>query len=559
MNSTLKLIFFTLIFFILNNVDAQRKWDAGGDKTSWNDALNWAGDTIPLATEIAEIAKDATITGTVAAPPIQLKISGKAKVTLNLNLKIGTTSSEQHAITIGPKCNVVLGSDDTPYTIELFTSATKNGISNTLSGDSTNIRVAAKTTLQLNNHVNGFNLLAPHSTFKNDGKMEFAATVKNGIKSLCKFSNAGSIVFNNVITDGINLVGGTFTNEETATIELKKSGDDGIEVIGEATFINKGTINGTNADAATPAKNVIAVGSTDTLGTFINEVSGKLNLDGGVAAAARALSINDEGVFKNFGSINAAGGNPTSTIYSKANWTNEKNATITLASGRINLNKNGFTNNGLIVKTGGGPAITGADSTATITNNAFFKYDSTSMFAGGKAMLVENGIKLNPNNGRGKADAKGACNADLGQVSYDWNLDAVLYGVSDATGLLNFKAKSLAADSVILTTSFPNVSVKITNICKEAVKTTAVNEVNKTNLFKVYPSIVTNSDRLYIQSTTDVEINDLKLYDGQGRLLYNFNNSTSLQNLDLSVLKNGQYYISGSDGKNKSVAKIVKI
>src|SRR3970282_1077285 len=48
---------------ILDVITASKDFDGGGDGTSWTDPLNWAGDTLPGATDNAAIGVSATFPG----------------------------------------------------------------------------------------------------------------------------------------------------------------------------------------------------------------------------------------------------------------------------------------------------------------------------------------------------------------------------------------------------------------------------------------------------------------------------------------------------------------
>lgn len=366
MKTYFNFLFSTLLIFTTFSISAQSTWDGNGDGTSWNDPLNWEDDQIPSDGAIVTIGKDAVITGSIENNPIQVKVSGKADVTFNLDMTIGSTTSEEHAVTIGLLTNVVFG----PYNFDITTIDTKQGIANFASGDSAIIMVMEDGVLNFNNTATGINIAGPSSQFTNNGTLNFTSSVKTAIKTLGSFENGGSIDIQSTVTDGIFQTGGSFTNGEEGEIIIEKCGDDGIEITEGGVFENKGMIDIVAMDDANSSKNAVAIGNTMSEGYFTNNTTGMLIADGGNGSAARAISVFDFGVLSNTGTISTFGGNDGARIYSKNEIHNANDGYINLNDGRINVSAGSLINDGFIETTRSGSGIFVNDNT-TATNNAF--------------------------------------------------------------------------------------------------------------------------------------------------------------------------------------------
>lgn len=555
--------YFTLITFTLLTTlsHAQILWDGGGDGTSWNDPANWDGDVIPGATDVADLPLDAVITGTVTTPPLQVKVTGRSNVTLNLDLPVGNANSDQHAFTIGSACTVVFGSDVAAYTFDFNTASNKNGLANFASGDSAVVRVAAMATMNLVGHSNAINFVAEHTTFRNDGTLNFDASVKNGIKSSCQFENNGSLTFAEVSSDGIIVQGGQFSNLMDGMISLQKVGDDGVDVINAGVFINEGSIEGVLADGASSGKNGISVGTADTLGQFFNMETGIITLDGGISDAARSIAINEEGSFTNSGSIIVTGGNIGTSFYSRNEVINAKNGVIHFDNGRLNINEGSFLNKGLITKSGSGPGVFSGDSLNVLINEAFFRYDSSGVFAGGMGKVTDDGLKLTKAL-RAVIDANGNCNIDVAQTGYDWFIGNDLYASSDETGSLTFSSMSLEADSVVLKTTIADVNIKVINVCNDAVISVAVEDiVNSSNYLKLVPNLI-NQDQMLNISILEVDFNPnmVSIFSQNGQeVLRQIINGDRTISLDVSTLNQGLFVIRATDGITTVQSRFVKL
>ncbi len=362
-----------------------------------------------------------------------------------------------------------------------------------------------------------------------------------------------------VLTDAIVVDSGSVRNNTSGIINITRPVDDGIEVLGKATFVNEGLIDATLVEGASTSRNAIAVGSIDNPGNFINETGGIIKMNGGTSVNARCMMVYEMGTANNKGKISTVGGNLGSSIYIRNNFVNDKNGILDLNDGRFNVNKGNFTNNGFILKKGGGSGVFSNDSLNVVINNAFFKYDSSQVFTSGRAILTDNGLKIN-NNGFARIDANKACTVDVGEVSYEWFLDRASYASSDATGLLKFADKSIIADSIVLTTSIPDVKLRIINICNNAVKTSGVNDkfLGKEDC-KVY---FTSPSKMVIEILNEkFNPNTVQIFSLDGRLLNQIAIDEKEKNkseIDLKNVSENLLFIRLSDGKKSWHSKIFK-
>jgi hypothetical protein len=557
--STLLLLFTFIQMTIAQTTPPTRGWDGGGDNTLWTDNKNWVGDTLPVVGDIVDFsAKNAIITGTIPITITALRLNSGAKITFLTNFKIDATAADQHALNVGVASTLTLGNDTNPYTFDITTTDTKNGLSVFAAFDSAVINIAKVATLNLNKSNNALNIAAPRTIVNNNGIINIASTAKNGIRSSGFINNSGVINIGAVTTDGIFILNNTFTNETSGKINIQKPADDAIEVAGGSSkFINKGLIEGILADAANTTRHLIQVGSADSIGVFEN--AGNIKANGGISITARAIMIYEKGTMTNTGLIESQAGNPGANIYSRNELTNGKNGVIKLINSVINVNKGRFTNNGYITKTGGSAGVNSSDSTATvIINNGFYRYDSTGVFHSGKTMFTDNGLRLNASNARVRVDANKQCSADIANVDYEWFIDGKSYGKASATGLLTFTPKSIAADSVILTTTIPDISIRVANICQAAVITTDVAELALVeSMFKIYPSLFT-TEFTYEAISSEVLNQLVSIRDINGKLVEKFVPTESTTQVKMNNQSVGVYFISTLVGKKQYTTRVVK-
>lgn len=488
----------TLCYF----AQAQISWDGGGDGTSWEDGMNWAGDMVPPTDSIAAFPLDATITGTMTNVPGQIRIAANTNVVLDLDLTIGNGIFDEHAIILNDTCSLILGTPGSNRTITINTSTGKHGVAIFGGTDGAQLTIAESTTFAVSQALTAINLANATSTVTNNGTITLDNSLKDGFRISGSFTNNGSIVGGALQTDVINLKGGaTFTNTANGSITADRPGEDGIEIIEDAIFINDGTLNLTVKDDAGSANSSIAVGNAGTGGMFINN-SDNVTAAGGASANARPIYIYPTGELTNNGTITLSGGNEGSRLFVQGTVINDFNGILDLTDGRVNVNAMALlTNNGLIRSTRDGSGIF---VTGEVVNNAFFDYSTSNLFAAGSmGTITDNGISLNNNDTR--INAMNNCTADIAEAAYEWFVDGVSLATADATGAFTFPENSVMADSVVMTTTIPGVEVKIINICDGAVviDTGLFGPANTPTALQLFPNL------LYRGETVNVDLRAL--------------------------------------------------
>lgn len=514
-------------------------WEGAGDGTSWDDGANWSTGSVPTATDTAEIAVDATITGSLTEAPKRIKTGSGSTIKFQLDMNLDNVDGGDHALILGPKCTVEFGAEGTPYTFNFNTADNKHGLLANNSGDSSSIIIMADATLNFNQHNHAINVVAANTSVHNRGTINVSSAAKNGIQLGGQFTNSGQITITETNTDGIILLGGTFLNTEEGMITISKCGDDGIEITNMGSMTNEGMIMSTIKDDGSSANNAIAAGTAEEAGSFVNGFNGELVLEAGPSENARAVYVFEMGEFTNAGSINTSGGNAGSQIYSRNSFVNDTNGYILLSEGRINANMGTLVNNGFIESTREGSGIF-TTAEATITNNAFFKYNNAGVFGIGEGTIIDNGSQLN-NIYRWKIDAGGSCTVDIAEVAYDWTIGGDDYASSADDGTFTFLPNSVVADSVVLKTSLPEVNIKVVNICQEAVMSVSTDDELLDQEVKVYPTILTAGEVVAVELETLGEA-VLMMYDMQGRIVHQqkVQGNTSLAT---DFLKGGQYVL----------------
>ncbi|WP_020571392.1 hypothetical protein [Neolewinella persica] len=460
--------------FLSCSLSAQYIWDGGGDGTSWNDALNWDRDEVPATDSMVVFSVDATVTGTAPNNPVSVRINSQANVILDMDLTVGNGNTAEHAITFGDTCSLVIGASGTMRTIVANTTNNKHGMVIFGGSEMVNITVSEGSTFELVSGVSGINLANANSTITNNGSIILREGLKDGVRVVGTFINNGTVTGDALERDLFNVKdGGVLNNSSTGMIISDQPGDDGIDLITGASFLNDGTLMLTAKDNASSGNNAIVVGNPTSAANFVNNsTSVVLNGGGGDGdLSGRTLSIDTLGLMTNNGVITISGGAEGSRLYVKGNATNAVNGTIDLTDGRFNVSTAGtFTNNGLVKTTreGSGGFVTGV-----AVNNAFFDYTRSNQFAAGSmGIIVDMGFSLNNNDVR--VNAMGACTVDLVNAPYEWFLNGMSYATASDTGAFTFAPMSLIADSVMLTTTIPGVEIKVVNVCQEAVQTNGV-------------------------------------------------------------------------------------
>ncbi len=507
-----KFYFFSLIFLFSLGANAQISWTGAGDGMSWNDAANWDAG-VPTAADIADIGTNVTVTSDTPVAAVQVKITGQSTVVLDLDLTVGDGVTVEHAVTVGLNSTVTFGTPGGNRTVTFQPEATRQGIAVFGGSENAVINVAESTTLDFNVANNGVNLAGPGSMLTNDGTMNFTSGVNNAFKILSSVVNNGDINIGNVTGDAVGVgEGGDFVNNGTITVD--KPNNDAVEVEG-GSFTNNGTITATVKDDAGSGNNVIAVGTNEIAGTFINGADGTINGDAGAADNARAISVNELGNFINGGTITLSGGNDGSRFFNRGTTVNDVNGIIDLGDGRVNVNMGDFTNNGLLQTTRDGAGVTTGE-TATATNNAFIDYASTNNFAIGQGTTTDNGFSLNS----GSKNFNNNCFDTLTLQSYEYFYEGNSLGMTNAAGELDVTdANFIDPDSVQITTTIPGVAFFIRNYCDEAILIDAVNNL-ETAALRVYPTVAAAGAPLSVDLTEiTTAAADMILTDFTGKVI----------------------------------------
>ena len=497
-NYTIKLLFLCLFLAAVSNSSAQILWDGGGDGTSWQDAANWMPDMVPPADSLVAFEQDAVVTGTAVVAVPRINIRGGATVTLDLDLTIGNGSTKEHAVVIEALSTLNMGTDSS-RTFTINPASSKQGIAIFASADTASLYIAKSAVVQVQQGSNGINIVNTSSKVIIDGMVNFTSAVKNGIKNKGTFTNNGTLVLNELTSDGIQERGGQFENGPNGVITITKAGEDCIEIIDGGRFTNWGAIKLIAKDSAGTANNALAISDGENSADFINAKGGVLDANGGIKVAGRAISVNEMGSFTNEGQVILSGGNVGSRLYNTGVSINDLNGLMDLTDGRINNKSGVFTNNGLL-KT----AFTGAGvlTAGTSVNNAFFSYANSNIFSGGMGTITDSGINLNDST-QINIDAATACLVDVAESPYEWFEDTISIATADTTGSFTFPANSLSADSVRLSTSIDGVMITVHNICLEAVLTSSIfNRSEPVEQLKIYPSLVSHQHELILDLST---------------------------------------------------------
>lgn len=551
-----RLIFLSFIFMLCSiaNLSAQEIWNGMGDGFSWNDSANWESGNVPAEGAIVEIGKDVTITGTVPNTPSRIKIKNKKTVTLDVSMNIGDGVIEDHGISMGKECTLNLGVAGNNNTFTFFQTDNKQGIVAFGSSDSVTVNIAAGTVLSFESGLNAINISNDKSFFNNHGTINIGSQIKTGIKTTAAFVNDGSLNITEVLTDGIQVNGGTFENTVLGTITSSTAKDDALELLGDCVFTNYGVMDLMASDTAASANNPLAVGKDTTLATFINEVSGILNADGGADTISRAISVNAMGTLVNKGEINTTNGDEKGRFYNRGTTTNDLGSIMNLNDGRANINQGTFTNNGLVKSTFDGAGML---TNGTAINNAFFEYANSNNFSIGGGTITDNGLNVN----NAKVDAAGSCTIDIAETAYEYYFENTSLGMTDATGALTFADNSLPSDSIELTTVYDGVVVTVVNICESAVMmSSSIFSPKQAESLFLFPSLVNhqrtitidllemNSSEPHIFEVVDLNGKNIQSFTAQGGNYISF---------FVDKIPNGMYFIHGRNQNNFYLGKFI--
>jgi hypothetical protein len=546
--------------FLSLSLPAQYIWDGGGDGTSWDDAANWTRDEVPATDSLVSFQVDATVTGVAANNPIGIRIGNRANVVLNLDLTVGNGVTAEHAITFGDTCSLTIGAAGATPTIVANTKNNKHGLAIFGGSEMVAFTISEGATFELVSGVSGINLANANSTVTNNGSIVFQEGLKDGARVVGTFTNNGTITGGALERDLFNVKdGGVLNNTSTGMIISDQPGDDGIDLLTGASFVNDGGLMLTAKDNASSGHTAIAVGNTTTAASFINN-SDNVVLNGGGGdgdLSGRTLAVDTLGVMINNGIITISGGDAGSRLHVKGSAENALKGIIDLTDGRFNASGAGtFVNNGLVKSTrvGSGGFVTG-----TAINNGFYDYSTSNSFAAGSlGTIVDKGFSLNNNDVR--VNARGECSADMANAPYEWFLDGESYATASDTGALVFQPMSLIADSLVLTTSIPGVEVKVINVCQEAVVTSGIfsPEIMAESL-RVYPNPVQRGGAVTLDlSSFRTEPVSFRVFNsfGQNHGTYVLTGG-SAATLSVDGWKSGVYLVSSVSGNRRFVAKVM--
>jgi hypothetical protein len=552
----------TLLFSCSLVAQTTITWDGGGATTDWNDMLNWDGDVVPTAVDMAVFNTNATVTGTAPAAPVQLQLASGAQVVFDLDLTVGDGTTAGNTIELLSGARLVL---EDGRSFNLLPELNSNGfqIGTGAAGATVNIKGTASmtitggkhginisnatasfiqrgTTMLLNATGNGVRLT--NGEFINAGGLTISGAALNGIDNAADFTNQASsttvltitnagnngiknkatgvfvndkeiiIIGGGVTSDGINTEG-AFTNMANSDITTSGMVDDGIEVI-TGTFDNDGTIMTTAKTGATSGNNALAI----TGGVFTNTSDNSLNADGG--DTGRAIGIDAAGFLLNTGTVTLTGGDDGNRINSAGDVTNDIGGTIDLTDGRINTSGT-LTNNGIIISTRGAAGIF---NTGTATNNAFYTYGGGN-FTSGSGSLVDDGISLDKI-ASWRIDVLNGCSVKIANVPYEYEEGSTSVGTSAADGTLTFDDMTFSAADVNIKPvglSFPTgLKVRLQNAtCNPAlpIELTALEAVAMSKSVMVKWTTATEIDNDYIaveRSSADADFTEIGRVAGNG-------------------------------------------
>jgi len=487
-------------------LQAQFVWDGGAGTTDWHDNSNWNPDIVPTPGSLVEIGTDVTITGFATDAPAQIRVTGGAEVTLDLSMIIGNGIITEHGLVVNANSILNIASGQAIF---VNTPIARNGVNIAANNAALNIASGANLVIQQSQHgfrinnstasitnegiisitqPSGDGIKLLDGSFMNSGMITIFEAGSDGIENNGDFDNSGDIeiedadrhgIFNGtgstftntadltisnpgmLTTDGIN-TSGTFTNSSSGTITITKMDDDGIG-LQEGTFTNDGTINLTVKDAASSGNAGISIGTSMMMATFTNSSTGIVNADGGTSTNGRGVFVYEMGVLDNSGTMTFTNGNSNARLFSRGEVNNEVGGTLDMDDGRININQGTLVNDGLILSTRGTPGVL---NSATATNNGFFNYTGSNVFANGSGTTTDNGIDLNDAS-ETTIDAEGFCSVDIAAASYEYFDGMNSVGSTDASGNITF-LNVLSNTTVTLTNGLTGVSITIENVCAQA-------------------------------------------------------------------------------------------
>ena len=565
----LKNLLLLLTIFTCTSLSAQN-WDGGGDSTSWNDALNWSNDTIPLpgATVFFLDNTSAIVTGTAPNPIRRIIFDTLTTVTLDLDLDFEITGGVVHAITLQKDANVTLGGTTDMRIFNLVPGGERNSLN--LNGEGITLTVTEQATLNLNTCQNAIRLSKDDASFVNNGTINIVDYVEHGINIIKgTFDNNGTInigtgtVDGDPTSDGINMsVSAIFNNNVGGDITVTKALDDGLEVFG--VFNNAGTVSAVAKDDAVAANTGLVIGAPNIEGIMNNMASGIINTDGGIGASSRSFSILKSGILNNAGTVNVSGGNLGQALYNLGSLTNEICARIDMIECRIlNSDEGMIINNGLYTSSWTGSGVNNGAVDGSVLNNAFYDYANTnSAFSSGNVDGTDNG--QNASSGI-VVDAANTCTvADIGiDVPYTWYTDlagTIEAGTNDANGLLTFNDDvfAISGTQTLYTCFGEEVQLVVENVLGDCAVLVGVDFIPLTDAFTVMPNPAQTYTEIKFGNQYIAEKKNIEVYNAVGKLVRTVNlNNVEHYILNTNNLAVGIYTVTLQTEKGMQIERLV--
>ncbi|MEO0727995.1 MAG: hypothetical protein AAFZ63_25840, partial [Bacteroidota bacterium] len=375
-------------------------------------------------------------------------------------------------------------------------------------------------------------------------------TTTNGVRNDGTFgNNSGSLMIDNANNDGIEANAST-TNDATITITSTGNNTNNGIYIG-STFMNTGMISisgvdnyGIQVDGGSLTNN--SVGTIESNATGSGSARHGLYVADGTCtnngdftatvtdASARAVRTSLTGTLSNNAVFTATGGNTGQRVRIEGTLENTVGAKLAIGDGRINMQDGAaaFVNNGLMVSsyTSAHILVGGAGAPLeTATNNAIFIANTSNFASGNAGTFSDSGHEASA---LISIDAGGACSATIANASYSWDAPGEAFsGVSSGSGVLNFPAMSVENTTLALQTSIQGelIEVEVTNICAAAIilpvdwLDISAEAQSKSIMLKWQTATETNNDFMAIEHSTDgVNFKEIGRVNGAG-------NSTSTQ------------------------------
>jgi len=560
-----------LTIFTCTTLSAQ-VWDGGGDGTSWNDALNWSNDTIPLAgaTVTFDINTSAVVTGTAPNAIRRIIFDTLSTVTLDLDLDLEVSGNPVHVINVKKDSKVTFGGTTDMRTFNLETGMGRNAF--LLSGVATEVTITEQATININTCQNAIRSNKDDISIVNNGTINIVNYIEHGINIIKgTFDNNGTITIGTGMedgaptSDGINIDNnGMFNNNVNGTITVTQPLDNGVEILG--VFNNAGTLSTIAKDDAIADNSGVIVGSTNIEGMLNNLASGIINTDGGIGSACRSFSVRGSGIFNNAGNLNVSAGNLGQSFFNLGTVTNEICAHINLIECRIDNNNSGMiTNNGLITSSYTAAGVSHGAEDGSAINNAFYGYTNlNSDFTGGPVDGIDNG----QNSSEGiVADAANSCTVtDIGiDVPYTWYTDmsgTVEAGTNDANGLLVLNDDIFPQNgNYTLYTCFGEaVQLNVENVFGDCalVNTVGVDFVELTDAFTLMPNPAQSFTQIKFGNEYITNKKIIQVYNAVGQLVKSANvNNADQYILHTSNLAAGIYTINLQTEKGMQIERLI--